>query len=283
MGYDLLFRAGRGELDMNAVTAYFSSRLNYTVNASGARYLNDKTEVGFWFDFRDRARSAFPVAADLNYFRPSFYALEIEPEISGFVREFDLLVADPQAGGMGNGEYVPEKFLRGWNEGNEFAYSRILGDPDSRKDVIFLDQATLLRTWQWNYRRRDLTAELTQPVFVPDIMYLRVNGIPATGIFWPDGLSMAMIPVDYLLIYRNELKAAGPNPESEVVVAWGDVLPVLEKYHVRHQAETLVANYDMPPPDLCAYIQSLPVTGLFRESYPVSKVLDKHLYDRYAV
>ena len=47
----------------------------------------------------------------MNFFRPSFFALEAEPELTLVVKEFDFTVLDPQTDGMGKGEYEPSRFL----------------------------------------------------------------------------------------------------------------------------------------------------------------------------
>jgi len=43
----------------------------------------------------------YPIAFNLNYYRPSFFVLEAEPEVTALVRQFGLVVMDPQMQGMG--------------------------------------------------------------------------------------------------------------------------------------------------------------------------------------
>ena len=89
-----------------------------------------RIETGIYFHFffqtqetteddGDEPREYFPVAFNVNYFRPSYFILEAESEIMAFVKHFDLLVSDPQCEGMGQGEYDAAKLVRGWNFGNE--------------------------------------------------------------------------------------------------------------------------------------------------------------------
>src|SRR5207244_3141265 len=135
------------------------SRRNFKIDLPQAVYGNEDTGVYFVFDLQgqpdDGEGSAYSAALNINYFRPSFFGLEAEPEVTGFVRAFDLTVVDPQVGGMGEGEYSADLFLNGWNQGNEFGYSAILNNPDNRKGVVSLPTARLMAAWKWNRNKQD--------------------------------------------------------------------------------------------------------------------------------
>ena len=105
----------------------------YVVQNQQAWYQNEDTGVYFSFEMRapdegeeDDPAAAYPVSFNMNFFRPSFFALEAEPEFSRVVSDLDLVVLDPQNDGMGEGNFDPARFVSGWRKGNEFGYSAIL-------------------------------------------------------------------------------------------------------------------------------------------------------------
>ncbi len=135
MSYDLYFKPRQGSFTEEGFNLYFRDRPNYKCEGSQAWYGNEDTGIYFVFEFQtarepeegdDEVLEYFPVALNINYLRPSYFIVEAEPEVTAFVKHFDLLVSDPQMEGMGVGEYSSEKLLTGWNCGNEFGYTAIL-------------------------------------------------------------------------------------------------------------------------------------------------------------
>jgi hypothetical protein len=119
MSYDLLFKPRKGLFNQVDLSGYFSRRQGYKINRSQAIYGNEDTGVYFQFDSQavneGPAEDHSPVAFNINYFRPSYFILEAELEVSAFVREFELKISDPQIGGMGEGEYRSDLLVSGWN------------------------------------------------------------------------------------------------------------------------------------------------------------------------
>ena len=112
MSYDLYLKARSGTLNEEHVLEYFRGRPNYVVEYRQASYENEDTGVHFMFGMHagepESTEAAYPVAFNLNFFRPSYFICEAEPEVTAFVRQFDCVVFDPQSTGMGEGEYQDE-------------------------------------------------------------------------------------------------------------------------------------------------------------------------------
>src|SRR4030095_11660757 len=94
-------------------------------------------------------------ASTTHSFGQHTFGREAEPVVTDFVRNFDLLVDDPQSEGMGQGEYSPEGFLRGWNAGNAAGY-RALFEMQAREDPAGIEYDALPAAdreavWRWNY------------------------------------------------------------------------------------------------------------------------------------
>lgn len=287
MSYDLFFKPRSGDLDRKKVIEYFSSRPNYTADSSQIWYQNEDTGVHFVFEFQEGGEESdeYPIALNVNYFRPSFFGTEVELEISAFVRRFDLIVRDPQTNGMGEGEYVPELFHSGWNAGNEFGHAVILKNPSNRNGIASLSTSILMRSWHWNVHRKVLQSELGDNIFVPRIICLLVDGNPFIGLIWPDGIPIAAPEVDYLLVPRKELapRRFFSKREDTTLLAWRDALPMLEKYSYQREDGLIVMNYATPPKEVQEYVKSLPATRSAITVLSADKVLDKELVERYVV
>jgi hypothetical protein len=133
MSYDLYFsvREGRPAISDEEFAAYFNGRRHYQLNDTQAWYENKDTGVYFSFDYGDEdfddeeidddeeealdeddpEEEEFPALAsfNLNFCRPSFFVLEAEIEVGQFVRNFDLVIQDPQSDRQG--EYLSEEFI----------------------------------------------------------------------------------------------------------------------------------------------------------------------------
>ena len=86
MSYDLFFRPRHGILEAQQFAAYFARRKHYELNGKQAWYENEDTGVGFSFDLEDPLDESdddpFPIAMNINFFRPSYFILEAEPEVT---------------------------------------------------------------------------------------------------------------------------------------------------------------------------------------------------------
>lgn len=211
MSYDLFFKPRSGQIDEQAFARYFSGRACYQLQGKQACYVNENTGVYFVFELHQESQPGldagvrYPVALLINYFRPFIFILEAEPEVTVFVRHFDLLVSDPQMEGMGDGEYDRAGLVSGWTFGNEFACASVLKEENNRRGIFHLPGEQLLQIWRWNFNRPMLQKQTGDAQFVPQIMLMDMNGEAATVAIWPDGLPVVMPPVAYLCIVRAQL------------------------------------------------------------------------------
>ena len=289
MSYDLFFKPRAGSFDSNRFSEYFSQRTHYKVAGTQAWYENEDTGVYFAFELQDEAEHEegeyFPVALNLNYFRPSPFGLEAEPEVKAFVDAFDMTVSDPQTHGMGDGEYSSELFLSGWNHGNEFGYAAILRDPANRENLISLPTADLISAWSWNCARNDLQRVLGESKFVPRIMFILIDGQPATAAVWPDGIPIAVPCVDYFLVPRKELAPRRflRRAEDQVLVSQEQVLPIFRRFSSARPDGILVLNYVNVPREIRAFVEGLPSNEREITGVTADKMLNRELVAKHVV
>lgn len=288
MSYDLFFKPRSGTFDVERFAQYFGGRPHYRLESGQAWYENEDTGVYFHFDLQDpdpeEEGEHFPVALNINYFRPSYFIREAETEVTAFVRHFDLLVADFQTDGMGEGEYLADKLFSGWDHGNRFAYSVVLGkDKSERPQVVHLPSSVIERAWRWNRDRERLQASLGEDKFVPLIMFFKLEGRVRTGCVWPDGIPMLVPPVDVLCIPRKELAPSKwfRKVEDVVFLPWSEALRVLSKFGARDGEGVVTLDYLTPPPDVARFIRSLPSRKPQVSLVSADNVLDSELCQPY--
>jgi hypothetical protein len=156
MSYDLFFTSPK--ISLEQFNGYFTKRPHYTITNAQAFYENGDTGVYFSFDHNkqppeDEDDIEHSIFFNLNYFRPHYFALEAEPEVTEFIQHFGCSILDYQNNGMETGPYSKEGFLNGWNHGNEFGYHSILKDKSPQQAPAALPTTELEHTWRWLRRR----------------------------------------------------------------------------------------------------------------------------------
>jgi hypothetical protein len=208
VSYDLYFTSPK--ITLEQFESYFSDNPIYKVENSQAWYENEDTGVYFLFEHNDELSSdeddiEHSVVFNMNYYRPHYFALEAEPEVRRFIESFSCSIHDYQNSGMGNGPYSKEGFLKGWNYGNDYGYSAILGRDDAPDVVFSKSSAELEQIWKWNYSRQKKEEEIQEDIFIPRIMFMLVNGKLGSVCIWPDGISTVIPSVDFLYVPRKVL------------------------------------------------------------------------------
>lgn len=289
MSYDLYFKPRSGEISGEEFRSFFSDRKHYDPEKRGSFYLNHDTGVYFSFDFTNQKgdegdpedpSNRFPLSFNINYFRPSYFILEAEPEVTELVQRFDLTVHDPQLDGMGEGPYDKALLISGWAAGNAFAYSAMLARV---RDVLTLPTDRLLEIWRWNYARADLQRTVGGAKFVPIIFGVQMETGVATVCAWADAVPSILPKVDYLFLSRRELapKRFFVRRPDDIFVAWDDVAAMIEA----HVAPGTVhggfeLSYGAPPPDVVNLVQRLTSRARPTAGAPWDQVLDHELVEK---
>jgi hypothetical protein len=245
--------------------------------------------VNFWFQLQDKDDDPdgldYPVAFEINYYRPSYFIREAEPELAAIVRRFDWVVLDPQIGGMGEGEYQGDLLVSGWNIGNEYAVAGLPGKPQTHGDAAFFPTKTLTRIWEWNRGRTKLQEQVGQAQFVPSIKFCRFEGRVITLAIWPEAFPAVLPKVDYLYVAREEFapRRFSRQVPDVALVAWDEALPVLARHASRRDGDTVSLSYSHRPRGMIDFIQSLPTETRQIVAVAADKILDRELVEKYRV
>ena len=290
MSYDLFFH--KPGLTESQFSAYFSARPNYKLGPGQAIYENEDTGVSFMFEFgrdednedeqeTDEPETERPDASfNLNFFRPHFFGLEAEPEVRAFVERFKPEVDDGQAEGMGAGPFTTEGFLRGWNKGNEFAYRAFLKMEDGPEVVASLPTAELDSIWRCNYAHKQYQDKLGERVFVPRIMFLKIDSKLCSVSTWAEGIP-ALLPItDGLLVGRKPsgFRRLFKRDWESCYVAFDEARRVMP---TKPDASTyarpaILLDYQSPPREIAQFIKGLRPLNKLEGVHP-SRVLNREL------
>jgi len=285
MSYDLFLKPKEGAFSEEDFRRYFSGRKNYKLEGTQAWYENEITGVYFFFELQndddESGGDYYPVAFNMNYFRPSYFVDEAEPEVSGLIIEFSMTVEDPQTHGMGTGDYSAEKFIGGWLHGNEFGYSAVLKD---HPKVATLPQQKLRNAWEWNYNKDSLQEAVADDVFVPRIMLLSHKGKTVTAVVWPDAIPSVIPEVDIFLIGRKKLapKRFFRKSEDMAIGCWKEFQPLLDKHKTKMQGEAYYLYYESVPDEIKKSVKflSASVDGEL-EGLGNDQVLDREIVQKF--
>lgn len=282
MSYEIYLDARSGRVDQRRLFVFLNRRRNYTVIENEARYLNKETGVDFGIEFigytKESKDLGGPICFEINYFRPSFFALEADLELSDLVEMFDLVVVDSQIEGMGEGDYDSAGFLRGWRYGNRLAHAQVI-ERTGRANHFTLPTAKLERAWRWNYERPRLQQQAGDQLYVPDIMVLDLNGHAVTAVPWKDGLPFRTPPADYLLAIRERLKPRlfGFSPRDQRLVPWQQAAPLLADHGEALEDGSIQTRYDQPPKPVIDFVRRLKPSDNPRARIPLGEVMDEEL------
>jgi len=262
------------------ISAYFAAREHFKMVGNQASYGNERTGVNFWFTFRFRRDLLFrkvikSAEFEVNFFRPSFFGLEAEIELSAFVAMFRPRIFDPQIDGMRTGPYSGEGFLRGWNFGNAFAARDIPPEGSDHTDCA-MPESALRAAWEWNYRIPKRVRQVKDRQFVPMIKFFRMNGRPATIAVWPLGMPISLPKVDYVLIGQSD------DGEKRFGLApWPEVLDLARSAGFDVSGTTLELAYRQTPEPIAKWFQDIPLIDLKSfEFLEVHKLLDDETIER---
>jgi hypothetical protein len=255
---------------------YFAARAHFSVEKDNVLYKNPDTGVYFFMSLRCARnilfqRNVISAEFEVNYYRPSYFGIEAERELSAFMAAFQSRLEDPQMHGMEEGPYSSKGFLNGWNFGNVFsARNAVSSDPEP--NIASMPADALHAAWEWNYHRAE--SDWRNPsCFVPTIMFFRIDGRPSRVVVWPQGMPVLLPRVDYVLVGRlvSGEKRFGLAP-------WSEVLEVVQRARFDTAKDPLKLTYFETPPPIANWVANSPLIDLKAlEQLSADQILDDEL------
>ena len=283
MSYDLYFCAAHLP-SREEFAGHFAERAAFKVDGTQAWYENEDTGVYFSFDMLDTEDreelgddSDAWASFNLNYYRPSFFALEAAIELDAFVERFGAKVSDPQIEGIFD-TYAREPFLHAWDHGNRCGYEAVQSSAGASPPHA-RPAEELTAIWRWNYGRNALQERIGDGVFVPRICFVTHGGQLVSTTVWGNAVPIVLPKTDSVIVGRDEFAPRGwfRKKGRTALAHWKDVEPLMSSR--RSETEPLVhyfCDFDAPPADLVKWIRSLPDAGSM-EAVSADQILDAEL------
>jgi hypothetical protein len=236
VSYDLFLRPRSGELSREALLEYFTGTTGYSLDDDDddvISYENEATGVYFLFNFAagtsddeddeeddDGDDGDGPeISFELDAFRPHIFALEARGELDALVAAFDLVVTDPQEGGVEGSTWDGDAFIRGWTRLNELSYATILRDEwDPDEPLYTLPRAEIEYCWRWNLAYEARVEELGERFFIANIAFAGRDGHTVVQAMWPDDRPIVLPRVAEVLLVRGEGKQ-----QQTRLIPWDDL------------------------------------------------------------
>jgi hypothetical protein len=286
MSYDLYFKRSQ-PLPILELRSFFVDRRHYEMNGDQAWYGNEDTGVYFSFEPSEPekdAESEFQAQAafNMNMFRPHFFALEAAPEIDAFVRHFEFEIFDPQMGGMADGIFSMEGFIRSWNNSNQFGYRAYLQQEPSPDVLHTRPTEELEAVWRWNHQKESIQSSLGEDIFVPRIMWVTVGGQLGSAVVWPDGISTLIPQVDMIIVGRDELapRRFFRAQKDTCAITQASVDGILAPFEAgAYPLPCRVPQYASPPENVERFVRGLPADSRPLEGITADKILNQELVE----
>jgi hypothetical protein len=252
---------------------HFAARRRFSIKNDDVVYENRDTGVYFFMRLRS-ARKLFRsriVCAEfeINYYRPSYFGIEAEMVLSDFVAVFQPRIEDHQIQGMGEGPYSREGFLNGWNFGNVFAARNALSPGHN---VATMPPDELRATWEWNYHRAERQRR-NPGLFVPGILFFRIEGRPCRAVTWGEGMPILLPKVDHVFVGRvvsNEVRFG--------LAPWSAVVEVVRRAGLDATSDPLKLDYRVTPSPIADWAANIPLIDVDAlEKLSADKILDDEL------
>ena len=281
MSYDLYLRPRSGSvLGVNEFAAYFRGRADYALDGEKAFYGNEDTGVYFFFERQSASPGDpdYPLLFNINFFRPSVFIEEAAPEVSAFVKAFDLVASDGQIKGMGEGDYDEAGLISGWRYGNHFACRSFLADPGADFGSVLLPGAVIHRAWKWNFGRAALQRRVGGAKYVGVVMVARFDDRAATFTVWPDAIPSILPVAEYVLAPRETLAPRRfLRTKPDQVLLKFEEAAVLFRRWGSVDDDCVSLDYDQPPQDVCDFIRARNPHPQKITAIPFANVIDQEL------
>ncbi len=208
MSHELILLARTPHQRSTVVAALVADR-HWTSTSNGLAYENPDTGVYATLDDPDDdpSRDREGIVASINYARPSFFALEIVPQLVAAAQAADILVVDPQDDMIGgSGAPKPAKaddLIASWEAGNRATTAVMFG---AGGDAGTMSRGHAIAWWRYMLEKGSLTDRYGQTHYVPGLRLVRRAGSREVLrlLTWTDWIPLILPDADVVAVLRSK-------------------------------------------------------------------------------
>lgn len=201
MSFDLFLTARKGEkLPAQRDLAAWAKKIGH-FKATEQQLVYENTVTGVYFTL---GRQDDSLALNLNYCRPTFFALECFEVLADLAKQYPLEASDPQ----GDGEpqaFNAEKLVASWRKGNGFACKAMT---QLKKELLYLEETKATELWRYLRAYPRLKKEYDDEIFVPQVLVVEHKGTVLRGAHLTRPTSYVWPPVDVFWLMNNGIVPA---------------------------------------------------------------------------
>lgn len=234
MSFDLYFCWNKNQrIDFQSVIAWAQRFGNFRHEGNQLWYQNEATGVYFSLDFdpdvsTDPEEMRVPpevfdtgLSFNLNYNRPSYFALEAMPVVEDLSRQFMLSVFNPQARDAGSlrgaADVDARVLIDSWRPSNLWAIGALI-DQSEKPNVALMRAEKSLYMWKYLKALERLQDLCGEDVFVPKLVPLSNEGtVVDTGFVCTQGIPTLLPDSDWVLVVRNAKRIFRVKKEEKEV------------------------------------------------------------------
>lgn len=221
MSFDLYFCWRKNDrINFEEVKAWTEGNDCFKLNDAQLWYSNPKTGVYFSFDFEAKAPESPEDGPDipdgyfnsglsfnLNYNRPSYFALEAMPIVEKLASDFGLGVANPQGNLDGHESATmadSEMLIQSWTNSNRQAILLMMEQPKASRPLS-MPSAASFYLWRYGTAKADLERSCGKDVFVPSLVPVQRKGESkaARATVYTEGLPTIVPECEWIFIVRR--------------------------------------------------------------------------------
>ena len=220
MSYDLYFYKKKGRyLTEQAFSDYLTKTIpfnnsdyprqwSYENPETGVYFLIDWNEpntdvedIEIWDSFEDFEYLNFSFG--INFFRPSYFGMEIFPIIEKIIEELDLWVLNSQEV---DDEEIPKKFPKGYLQDQWIRHNDQVSITNFEDlNFKFMPPEKSNAMWWFQLHRTELQDSLEEDIFVPGFFVInnKDDNKLYTACVWPQHIPIILPKVDYVIVQKE--------------------------------------------------------------------------------
>jgi len=246
MSYDLyLYKQKNKDLTEDDVAEYLNKNLPFNSGDYNKQWVYDNPETGVYFvielnepntdeedlgswdNFDDFVNLNFNIS--INFYRPTYFALEVFPIIDRILKKLDLYIINPQdENDSENPQKFPDGYLQDqWIRHNNQASIQSFKELDF--DYMPLEKSNYM--WWYLLHREELEQGIKEDIYIPRFFIIKSHADKQlyTACAWPNHIPILLPKVDYLIV-QKKYKKFFRSVEESGLVSYENIMESLGHY-----------------------------------------------------
>jgi len=253
MSFDLyFFKHKDSQLTEQEVAKYLSNNISANIREHKKAWSYENPNTGTYFNVEWSQENSHPedlessgnfenfidlnFSFNINFFRPTFFGLEIFPIIDTLVEKLDLYVLNPQDLKLDDypNKYKKGDLLQSWISSN----NQVSTGPHEGFNLEYMPIEKSNYLWWYQFHKTDFEISITEDIYIPNLFVIKSyeDNLLYTACAWTTHLPILLPAVDYLIIQKKYRKLFR-NIEESGIVPYKIAMEKLGKYFIDFKSD----------------------------------------------